>query len=64
MSKEDEERYHKLLAENDQLQQLITAVSTILSYTKVHVSKIKSVQGLIPIIVYVHGWFKYYSAVI
>lgn len=27
MSKEDEERYHKLLAENDQLQQLIAAVN-------------------------------------
>lgn len=29
-SKEDEEKYHKLLTENDQLQQLIAAVCEIL----------------------------------
>jgi gamma-aminobutyric acid type B receptor len=37
VSKEDEDRYHSLLAENDDLQKLIAAVSSYKKYNQAHV---------------------------
>jgi hypothetical protein len=39
VSKEDEDRYHSLLAENDDLQKLIAAVSSCEKYNQVQLKK-------------------------